>query len=279
MKRYFFIFEFFNFEKMQTVIVTGATSGIGLVIASKLATCGFTVYGTSRTPETNKVSLPFELLKLDITSEASIQQFLETVLSGGTTIDVLINNAGIGICGSAEETSIEQAYKQVETNFWGAVKMTRAVLPVMRRQRFGKIITVGSLAGLIGVPYQSYYSASKHALEGFFKSLRIEVRPFNIYISLIEPGFFKTNLHNDFEYAKPTIPDYDPLRENALPVFTDAIENAETPESIARIVKNILNSKNPGFSYRVGKNTWLAPFLQFLYYRLYEYGTRKKFRL
>ena len=264
---------------MQTVLVTGATSGIGLIIANQLTKSGFKVYGTSRTPETCRESLQFELLKLDITSDVSVQHCIETVLSRSATIDVLINNAGIGICGSAEETSIEQAYRQVETNFWGAVRMTRAILPIMRKQRFGKIITIGSLAGLIGVPYQSYYSASKHAIEGFFKSLRMEVRPFNIHISLIEPGFFKTNLHNDFEYAKPTISGYDLLRKNALPVFSDAIENADTPESIARIVKKILNSKNPGFSYRVGKNTWLAPFLQFLYYRLYEFGTRKKFRL
>jgi len=264
---------------MQTVLVTGATSGIGLIIASQLTKSGYKVYGTSRRPEEYSKSLPFELLKLDITSEASVQHCIDTVLSQSNRIDVLINNAGIGICGSAEETSIEQAYRQVETNFWGAVKITRAVLPVMRQQQFGKIITVSSLAGLIGVPFQSYYSASKHAVEGFFKSLRMEVSPFNIQISLIEPGFFKTNLHNAFEYAKPSIADYDPLRKKALPVFSDAIENADAPEAVARIVLRILNLKNPGFSYRVGKNTWLAPFLQFLYYRLYEFGTRKKFRL
>jgi NAD(P)-dependent dehydrogenase (short-subunit alcohol dehydrogenase family) len=264
---------------MQTILVTGATSGIGLMVASHLTKSGFKVYGTSRMPEQCSRPLPFELVKLDITSGDSIQNCLETVLSKSNTIDALINNAGIGICGSAEETSIEQAYRQVEINFWGAVKMTRAILPLMRRQGFGKIITIGSLAGLIGVPFQSYYSASKHALEGFYKSLRMEVRPFNIQISLIEPGFFKTNLHNAFEYAKPTIADYDPLRMKALPVFSEAIEKADTPESIARVVIKILHSKNPGFSYRAGKNTWLAPLLQFLYYRLYEFGTRKMFGL
>jgi short-subunit dehydrogenase len=264
---------------MQTVLITGATSGIGLIIANHLHQNGFKVYGTSRVPEKFRDTLEFELLELDITSEISVQRCIETLLSKTETIDALINNAGIGICGSAEETSIEQAYKQVETNFWGAVKMTRAILPAMRKQRFGKIITIGSLAGLIGVPFQSYYSASKHALEGFFKSLRVEVRPFNIKISLIEPGFFKTNFHNTFEYAKPTITDYDRLRKKALPVFTESIEKADTPQSVARIVLKILNSKNPGFSHRIGKNTFLAPLLQFMFYRGYELGIRIKFRL
>jgi short-subunit dehydrogenase len=264
---------------MQTVLITGATSGIGLFIAKQLHEKGYKVFGTSRMPEKPRQSVPFELLELDITSDTSVQNCIDTLLSKSQIIDVLINNAGIGICGSAEETTIEQAYRQVETNFWGAVKMTRAILPIMRKQRSGKIITIGSLGGIIGIPYQSYYSAAKHALEGFYKSLRFEVSTFNIKISIIEPGFFKTNLHNKFEYAKPSISDYDNLRNNALPVFSESIEKADTPEPVARIVLKILKSKNPGFSYRVGENSWLAPFLQFLFYRLYEFGTKKKLRL
>ena len=180
---------------MKTVLITGATSGIGLLTARKFHEAGYRVYGTSRTPDKYRQQLPFELITLDVTSDLSISDCIKQVLSHSGTIDVLINNAGIGICGSAEETSIEQAYRQFETNFWGVVKMTKAVLPVMRKQRSGNIITIGSLAGLIGVPFQSYYSASKHALEGFFKSLKFETASFNIKISVVEPGFFKTNLH------------------------------------------------------------------------------------
>jgi short-subunit dehydrogenase len=264
---------------MQTVLITGASSGIGLFIANYLHEKSYKVYGTSRSPEKHRQSVPFELLELDITSDPSVQNCIDTLFSKTQTLDVLINNAGIGICGSAEETSLEQAYRQVETNFWGAVKMTRAVLPFMRKQRSGKIITIGSLGGIIGIPYQSYYSAAKHALEGFYKSLRFELSTFNIKISIIEPGFFKTNLHNTFEYAKPTISDYDILRSNALPVFSESIEKAVAPAPVARIVLKILKSKNPDFSYRVGENSWLAPFLQFLHYRLYEFGTKKKLRL
>lgn len=264
---------------MQTILVTGATSGIGLIIANQLHQKGHKVYGTSRTPEKFRDTVPFELLELDIASEGSIQNCIGAFLSKADTIDVLINNAGTGICGSAEETSMGQAYKQLEINFWGAVKMTRAILPVMRQQRFGKIITIGSLAGLVGVPFQSYYSASKHALEGFFKSLRIEVRPFNIKISMIEPGFFKSNLHHSFEYAKPAIQDYDQLRKNALSVLTGSIEKAITPEPVARTVLMIVNSKNPGFGYRVGQNSLIAPFVQFLFFRLFELAISIKFRM
>jgi short-subunit dehydrogenase len=264
---------------MRTVLITGATSGIGLSTANLLYNNGFKVYGTSRTSGNNQKSFPFEILELDITSDISIQKCIDTLLTKTKTIDALINNAGIGICGSAEETSIEQAYKQVETNFWGAVKMTRAVLPVMRGQKGGNIITIGSLAGLIPVPFQSYYAASKHALEGFFKTLRIEIKSFNIKISIVEPGFFKTNLHNTFEYASSSIADYDKIRDNALGVFTMSIEHGETPERIAGVILKILNSKNPRFRYKIGENTKLAPILNFLSYRLLEYGIRKKFSL
>ncbi len=274
-----------NLERMRkktlhkTVLITGATSGIGLLIANQLHEKGFKVYGTSRTPEKYKHTVPFDLLELDVTSEGSIRNCVDILISKTKTIDVLINNAGVGICGTAEETSVEQAFKQFETNFWGVVNITKAILPVMRQQHFGNIITIGSLAGLIGVPFQSYYSASKHALEGFFKSLKFEVIPFNIKISVVEPGFFKTNLHNAFEYAEPTVSDYDKMRNRSLRILSDSIEKAETPESVARVILKIINSKNPGYSYRVGKNSKLAPMLQFLFYRLYEFGTRIKFRL
>lgn len=264
---------------MKTVLITGATSGIGLCIANKLHNSGFKVYGTSRSPERHRDKAEFELLELDIISEASIQNCIASFLSKSSTLDVLINNAGIGVCGSAEETSAELSHKQFQTNFWGAVNMTKSVLPVMRKQKSGVIITIGSLAGLIGVPMQSYYSASKHALEGFFKSLRFEVKSFNIKVVVVEPGFFKTDLHKSFEYAVPVIRGYDDIRNNALKVFSDSINDASSPDPVAGTILKILNSKNPGFSYRVGRDAKILPLLQFLFYRLFERGTEKKFRI
>jgi len=264
---------------MKTVLITGATSGIGLCIANRLHRDGYKVYGTSRFPEKYRHKVPFELLPLDITSESSIQNCIAELLSKTQTLDVLINNAGIAVCGSAEETSAALADKQFQTNFWGAVNMTKAVLPIMRQQKRGNIITIGSLAGLVGVPFESYYSASKHALEGFFKSLRLEVRSFNIKISVVEPGFFKTGIDNAIDYAEPNISDYDGKRANTLAVFSDSVQNAPLPDPVAKTIVKILNSKNPGYSYPVGRSAKIFPFIQFLSYRLFEAGSAKKFKL
>jgi NAD(P)-dependent dehydrogenase (short-subunit alcohol dehydrogenase family) len=135
------------------------------------------------------------------------------------------------------------------------------------------------LAGLIGVPFQSFYAASKHALEGFFKSLRFEVKSFGIKVSVVEPGFFKTNLNQAFEYAESTIKDYDETRTNALRVFSSSIENAPLPDPIAETVFKIIQAKNPKFSYRVGKDARLLPILQFLFNPIFEFGTAKKYKL
>ena len=263
---------------MPSVLVTGATSGIGLTIATKLHENGFSVFGTSRSPEKHQPNLPFPLLRLDVTSEESVNQCVAAFLARSPVIDVLINNAGVLISGSAEETSLKEARQLIDANFWGAVMLTKAVLPLMRQQRKGNIITIGSLAGLIGVPFQPYYAASKHALEGFFKSLRFEVAPFNIHVSIIEPGFFKTNLEQTTEAAPATIADYQVSQKNALDVFAESIKKAPTPEPVADVTLNILRSSRPRFSYRVGSEARLLPLLQFMSYRFFEWGARKKFK-
>lgn len=263
---------------MRSVLVTGATSGIGLMIATKLHENGFTVFGTSRSPEKYQGNLPFPLLALDITSEESVKQCMAAFSDRSPVIDVLINNAGILVSGSAEETSLEEARQQIEANFWGSVMMTRAVLPLMRQQRKGRIVTIGSLAGLIGVPFQPYYAASKHAIEGFFKSLRFEVAPFNIQVSVVEPGFFKSNLEQATEAAPSSIADYEVSRRNALRVFAESIKHAPTAEPVADVVLKILRSSRPKFSYRVGTEAQFLPLLQFMSYQFFEWGARRKFK-
>jgi len=259
----------------QTVLVTGATSGIGLLIASTLYDNGYLVFGTSRYPEKNKDKVPFELLPLDVTSEASVKKCVETLLTKTPVLDVLINNAGGFLGGSVEETTIEQAYRQFETNFWGAVKMTKAILPIMRKQHSGKIITTGSLVGLIGVPFSSYYSATKHALEGFFKSLRLEVKKFNISVSVIEPSFYKTNIETASENAAGSIKDYDEIRKRTNDFMEKSLAEAPTPEPVANAVLKIVQAKTPKYSYPIGKNTRLLPALQFFSPGMFESGFLK----
>jgi NAD(P)-dependent dehydrogenase (short-subunit alcohol dehydrogenase family) len=263
----------------QTVLVTGATSGIGLLIANTLHNNGYIVFGTSRYPEKHKDKVPFELLPLDVTLEASIQNCIDILLTKTPVLDVLVNNAGGFLGGSVEETTMEQAYRQFETNFWGAVKMTKAVLPVMRKQRSGKIITTGSLIGLIGVPLSSYYAATKHALEGFFKSLRFEVKNFNIKISVIEPSFYKTNIDAAGELATESIADYDKIRKLVNDFVEESISSSPTPEPVAELVLKIVQTKEPKFSYPIGKNSKLLPALQFLSPSTFESGFLKKLKL
>jgi short-subunit dehydrogenase len=194
-------------------------------------------------------------------------------------LDVLINNAGSFLGGFVEETTIEQAYDQFETNFWGTVKMTKALLPVFRKQKHGKIITTGSLTGLIGVPYSSYYVATKHALEGFFKSLRLEVQKFNIKVSVIEPGFFKTNIDAASVYAERSIGEYDELRKTIGGFFNVSVAHAPTPEPVAETVLKIIKTGNPKFSYPVGKNSKFLPALQFISPGMFESGFLRKLKL
>ncbi len=155
----------------------------------------------------------------------------------------------------------------------------RMVLPQMRQQRSGKIIFITSLAGLIGVPYQSFYSASKHAVEGIAKSLRQEVKEFGIHVSCVEPGFVKSNLHNSFLIAPETIEDYNVSRANAIQTFNDSIKNAPEPTAVAETVSKIIYSKNPRMSYKVGIGVKMLAILQLMVSSLFEKGARKKFKL
>ena len=263
----------------MNILITGTTSGIGQIIAEKLHQNGFGVVGTSRNPDRVADKPSYPLLTLDVTSEESIRRCVEELANREIAVDVLINNAGIVVCGSVEETSEALAREQLETNFWGAVRLTQSILPQMRKNRRGKIIFITSLAGLVGVPYQGFYASSKHALEGFAKSLRQEVKELGISVSAVEPGFFKTNIHHAFQYADRTIDDYAHSRTNAVDTFRRSIEHAPHPDAIAKTVLRIIKATRPKYSYRVGTDAKLTPVLQFLSYRLFEWGVRRKFRL
>lgn len=264
---------------METVLITGATSGIGLTTANLLVEKRYQVFGTSRKPELHQEKVKYPLLPLDITNNKSVETCISLLLEQTDSIDVLVNNAGMMVCGSTEETPIELAKAQFETNFWGAVTMTRAVLPAMRKQKKGKIITIGSLAGIIGVPFESYYSASKHAIEGFYKSLRLELRSLNIIVSVVEPGFFKSNLYESAKFATSFIKEYDGIREAALKEIEDSCNQAPAPDGVAETVLKIIKNEHPKFSYKVGGEAKILPVLQFLSSRIFEWGAAKKFKV
>ncbi|WP_346354764.1 SDR family oxidoreductase [Azotosporobacter soli] len=177
-------------KEQEVVLITGASSGIGRAMAERLTAEGFRVYGTSRKPKMGQEG--WTMLTLDVCEEESVQDAVREVLKDAGRIDVLINNAGYGDAGAVEDTSLAEAKRQFETNFFGVLRMCRAVLPQMRRQGNGKIINVGSVAGFIAVPFFGMYCASKAALAAMSESLRMEVEPFGICVALLEPGDIKT---------------------------------------------------------------------------------------
>lgn len=255
----------------KTVLITGASSGFGLMLANDLHKKGFKVIGTSREPEKYAGNFEFKLLKLDIDDDNSVNAFAKQVIKEVGKLDILVNNAGFMVTGLAEETPIDVARKQFETNFWGTVKVTNAMLPIFRKQKFGQIITVSSIVGLIGPPNLSFYSASKHAVEGYFKSLRLELSEFNIKVSVVEPVWFKTNLgHNAITSKGNKISDYNTLRKKADTLTQKGLDEAQTPEAVVNSITKLINTKEPKFQNPVGKMSGMIVFLQQFAPKMFE---------
>lgn len=253
----------------KVVLVTGASSGIGKAIAYALANRGFRVYGTSRTekPGTyseiislrNKNNGFIRMIQLDVCSEESVKTAVSLVLKEEGTIDILINNAGFGIAGSVEDTTIEEAFNQFNTNFFGVLRMCRNVIPTMRENKNGLIINISSVAGLISIPFQSMYSSSKYAVEALTEALRIEVKPFGINVSMVEPGDTKTGFTEKRIYAAGANKDsaYYMKFEKSIKSMEKSEINGPGPDKIVQAVLKIINMKNPpiritaGFSYKL----------------------------
>ena len=247
----------------KTVLITGASSGFGLMLANNLHRQGFNVIGTSRDPEKYAGKVPFKLVRLNIDDDQSIKSFAEELFQHTKQVDVLVNNAGYMVTGIAEETPIDLGRQQFETNFWGTVKVTNALLPFFRTQKHGRIITVSSIVGLIGPPNLAFYSASKHALEGYFKSLRFELHQFNIKVSMVEPVWFKTNLaHNAVPAVNGSIADYDAYRTHVNAATQKGIDQAEAPDAVVKTITKLIDAKAPRFSNPVGKRIGMILFLQ-----------------
>lgn len=258
----------FKIIMKQTILITGASSGFGLMVATQLHERGYHVIGTSRQP--SKISVPFEMLELDIADENSIKAFTKQLLKRVSKLDVLINNAGYYLSGLAEETSIEQGQQQFETNFWGTIKLTNALLPQFRKQRFGKIITVGSIMGLLNFPSAAYYGASKHALEGYFKTLRFELNEFNIKVAMVEPMGFKTGIISNSFVAENEIKDYDIYRTKINKFSKDLFAKSPEPTPVINALFKLIEDSEPTFNHPIGKGASLFWAIQHFAYRTFE---------
>jgi NAD(P)-dependent dehydrogenase (short-subunit alcohol dehydrogenase family) len=193
-------------EPNRVVLVTGASSGFGRSIAQRLHERGYRVCGTSRLAH-QKDAVPWRMLQMDVDDQASVEAAVTQLLGAVGRIDAVVNNAGFGIAGAIEDTSDEEALAQLQTNFFGTHRVCRTVLPHMRRQGAGRIINVSSLAGLVAVPFQAFYCASKHAIEAYSEALRMEVRPFGIHVSMVQPGDFATSFTGNRRMTRASGPD------------------------------------------------------------------------
>ncbi|MEI6875931.1 MAG: SDR family oxidoreductase [Spirochaetota bacterium] len=265
-------------HEKKVIVVTGASSGIGNSVATLMAKRGNLVYGTCREPASHQKSADefFEMLRMDVRDDYSVTAAIAEVMEREKRIDVLICCAGYGISGSIEETAIDEARSLLETNYFGTIRSLRAVLPVFRAAHAGRILVISSIAGRIGLPFQSFYSSSKFALEAMVEALRLEVREFGIDAALIEPGGYRTGFFGARSIAEISrasgkdSPYY--LNHAAVLRRTDS-EPKGDPLEVAKLVERLLRVKRLAVRYSVGPlaqriGAWLKPFMPS---RCYEY--------
>lgn len=266
--------------KVKIALVTGASSGIGEATAQRLARAGYKVYGTSRRAA-QAGNRPFEMLTLDVTSDESVAAAVAEVIRRHGRIDLLVNNAGFGVApAGAEESSVEQARSIFETNFFGLIRMTRAVLPQMRRQGSGRIINIGSVLGFLPMPYGSLYAATKHAVEGYSESLDHEVRTWGIRVSIIEPAYTKTPFDANFVEPDVKLDEYREARAGVSRRVNEIMTTAESPDVVAETVLKAANAAHPKIRYAAGKLANRLRFLRrFAPAGLVDAGIRKDLRL
>jgi len=236
----------------KVVLVTGASSGIGKAIASYLHKKGCIVYGTSRKPK-NTNQLSFQLISLDVLNSASIDKAITTILDKEGRLDVLVNNAGMGITGPVEDTPTEEMKAVFNTNLFGAIDVMKAVLPQMRLQRFGLIINITSIAGYMGLPFRGLYSASKGALETVTEAVSMEVKEFGIHVVNVAPGDFATNIAAG-RYHTPVFETsaYKEKYQANLDLMDAHVSEGMDPIQMAKTVFKIINTKKPKIHYKVG---------------------------
>lgn len=247
----------------KTVFISGASKGIGLATALLLAKNGFRVFGTTRDIEaleakpnqTFKKQPNLDFIEMDVNDDSSVKAAVAKVTTAVPSIDVLINNAGFGTVGSAEDIGVEGAYRQFETNYFGVIRLTNEFLPIMRKAGKGLIINVSSMASLFTVPFQGQYVASKKALEGYSESLRAELKPFGIRVALILPNDIKTEVNKGRVAYIPPNSIYADNVGRVNEIINSNVDHAASPNIIANSILGIINTANPRMRYYAELNS------------------------
>lgn len=266
-------------SKSRVAVVTGISSGIGRVTAEELARRGFRVFGTVRSA--GGAHPPgVDAVVLDVRDDASIERAVAEVLAKAGRIDVLVNNAGTTILGAIEETDTSQARELFDVNFFGAVSVTRAVLPTMRAQRGGRIVFVSSVLGFLPGPFMGFYTASKHAIEGYAESLDHEVRALGIRALLVEPGFMRTSLDKNSTVAAHNIDDYAAARARVTAGINASVAGGDDPSLVGAAIAAAIADERPRLRYPVGKGAGaLARLRAFLPARMFDRSLRKQLHI
>jgi NAD(P)-dependent dehydrogenase (short-subunit alcohol dehydrogenase family) len=238
--------------QQPVALVTGASSGIGKEVALRLVDAGFQVVGTSRDASALSGGQGLSFVDLDVSSDASVAAAVQHVLGRFGRLDVLVNNAGIGSAGAAEELTVAQDQQVIDVNVLGVIRMMKAVLPHMRAQGRGRIVDVSSIAGLVPQPHMAVYVASKHALEGYSESVDHEVREYGVRVVLVEPGPTTTTFDAAMVRPEVLIPAYAQQRETFADVMADSTQDGDDPTTVAKVVVTAATDTNPRLRYPAG---------------------------
>ena len=245
----------------QVALVTGASTGIGRATAIALRDAGFRVFGTSRRAVSER-SDGITMLTCDVTDDASVAKLVDDVLAETGRLDLVVNNAGIGLIGGAEESSIAQAQRLFDVNVFGVARVVNAVLPTMRSQKSGRIINMSSILGLIPSPFNAFYASTKHAVEGYSESLDHEVRPYGIRVVLVEPGVTRTSFEENLTRADTPLPTYAAERARMEQLMRQWVETGDAPKVVADTVVKAATDAVPKLRYAAGKQSLQVSFLR-----------------
>jgi NAD(P)-dependent dehydrogenase (short-subunit alcohol dehydrogenase family) len=265
--------------KNKITLVTGVSSGIGREIAQLLAERGARVFGTVRNVRSASSIHGVELVSMDVTEDASVNAAVQSIVQKAGPIQFLVNNAGYSFMGALEETSVAEARQQFETNLFGVLRVTNAILPGMRQQGDGRIVNISSVLGFLPAPYWGIYAASKHAVEGYTETLDHEIRRFGVRALLVEPAYTRTKFGANTKFAKISLDVYADERKRSIDAAGQNIERGDNPRMVAEAVWNALTAKLPRLRYPVGKGVALSRLRRFVPAGMFDKSLRKQFQL
>jgi NAD(P)-dependent dehydrogenase (short-subunit alcohol dehydrogenase family) len=260
----------------QVTLVTGVSSGIGREIAQLLAERGARVFGTARNPKSAKPIPGVEIVPMDVTDDASVYEAVQHIVQKAGPVEILVNNAGYGLTGALEETTLQEARDQFETNFFGVLRVTSAVLAPMRQAGYGRIVNISSVVGFIPAPFMGMYTASKHAVEGYTETLDHEVRQFGVRAVLVQPSYTKSNINQNEKAAQTRLEAYAVHRQRMHGLVAKGVKEGDEPQLVAEAVWRAVTAKAPRLRYPVGKGVLLSRLHRFAPVALFDRAIRKE---